>query len=226
MKGKRVSLSSLISVLLMLALSSAGGFWIGDFVSHIPDIDIRMNWWGKGVILELFLVLGYVFVYLLPVESLPASKSPDLPRSRLDFLKQIALPKQLLFIGLLGFPGVVISAVAGDILPIRALIYGLGLIFVFSAACIGLTMEDLSPTFRRARYRHLIVSFVAFFLAEIIVVMSGIASFLMRLVGEYDLIYFLVFGLVAVPYFIEVGYRAVKKDWAKKGAEEGAGESG
>ncbi|ACX53245.1 hypothetical protein Adeg_2168 (plasmid) [Ammonifex degensii KC4] len=210
-----VSLSPFLLVFLGLLLSAAGGFLAGDFVSHISDVEIRLTWWMRLAAVAVLFSFAYVFVYLLPVESLPVSRSPNPPRSRLHFLQQIAAVRYMSLLCLFVLPEAVISAAVGDVPPVQALIrFGLGFPIFAVPGTIWMVMSDLSPSFHKVQYRHLIISgaagFLVAFVASVSVALSGSAEL------TDDLVYCLALDLVAVPYFIEAGYRSARKDWVKK----------
>lgn len=220
MEGKRVSLSPFLLVFLGLFLSAAGGFWAGDFVSHISDVEIRFNWWWKLSALGFFLASLYVTEFLLPVESLPIKNLAGPPRSRVEFLKHIALAKQTLFVCAFMLPALAISIVVGGVPAVSAISCLPAMVIAALMICTWGTAVDLSPTIRKIAWNRALITYlgIVFLFTMLILIFTlaipkvgdfmweteiGRAIFISLLVG------------IGFLYTLEASYRSLRKDLAE-----------
>ncbi|ACX53246.1 hypothetical protein Adeg_2169 (plasmid) [Ammonifex degensii KC4] len=229
MEGKRISLSPLLLVFLGLLLSAAGGFLAGDFVSHISDVEIRFGWWWKLSGLGFFLASHYVSEFLLPVESLPIKNLAGPPRSRVEFLKHIALAKQVLFVCALMLPGLTISIVVGGVPAVSAVSCLPAMVTVALMACTWGTAVDLNPTFAEKAWGCVLIigGLGIVFLSGMLILIFTLAipevgNFVCETEAGNAILLSLLMG-AGFLYFLEVSYRSLRKSLAETNDQQRLG---
>ncbi|MCL6560360.1 MAG: hypothetical protein K6U74_16510 [Firmicutes bacterium] len=218
MAKKKVLLFSFLLFLGLLA-SAVGGFFTGRFISGMPEVDVRLNWWWKLSTLNFFLASLYVTEFLLPVKSLPIKNLAGPPRSRIEFLKHIALAKQTLLVCVLTLPALAVSIVAGSIPAILAISYLPAMVIVALIACTWGTVVDLSPTVRKIGWkRNLIYSVILLLFSATILIFTitipKVSNFIWEtVIGQA--IFLSLFVGIGFLCILEDSYRSVRKDLAE-----------
>ncbi|RDV81750.1 hypothetical protein DXX99_08950 [Ammonifex thiophilus] len=149
----------------------------------------------------------------MPPESLPAAKSPVPPRSRLHFLRQVGLVQYLILTAFLLLPELVISALVGAVPIVQAVLRGAATLALFIPLILWAVVQDFSPSFYKARVRHLVVSGILAFITGGLAIGAASAA---ELVVIEEAAYYAGVLFAALPYMLEAGYRAAKKDWAAR----------
>lgn len=219
MAKKRVMFSPFLFFLLGLLLSALAGFFTGRFVSGMPNVEVRLNWWWKLSTFDFFIASLLVAEYILPAESLPISYSAIPPRSSIEFLRQISFVKQVFTVCVLMFPALAISTVIGDIPAILAASYVPAMIIVAFIACTWGTAVDLSPTLRKVGWKRSLMFPVIILLVLLMTLIFTISSpKIGNTIFETAIGRTIFTSLLAIPlflYILEVTYRLVKKDLAE-----------
>ncbi len=224
---EKASFSSLLLFLGFL-ISAAIGFFIGSSVSDLPKLEGRLNLWWKYSTVGFALASLYVIEFLLPGESLPIKKITRPPRSRIEFLKQIAIAKQTFLAVALMLPALAVSIIFGNIPAISAISCFPGMFIVALAACTWSTAIDLSPSLLKSAWKRNFIypAIVLLFLALYIVIAITIPklSILNGTIIDYT-IFLTLFSTLAFLVILEDSYRSLKQNWTM-GENHGEKETG
>ncbi len=213
---------------LGILISAVVGFFIGSFVSDLSELQGRLNLWWKYTTIGFALASLYVNEFLVPGESLPIKKIRRPPRSRIEFLKQIAIAKQTFLAVALMLPALAISIIVGNIPSSWAIGCFPGMFIVALAACTWGTAIDLSPSLLKSAWKRNLIypAIVLLFLALYIVIAITIPklSILNGTIIDYT-IFLALFSTLAFLVILEDSYRSLKQNWTM-GENHGEKETG
>lgn len=213
---EKASFSSFLLFLGFL-ISAAIGFFIGSSVSDLPKLEGRLNLWWKYSTVGFALASLYVIEFLVPGESLPIKNLTRPPRSRIEFLKQIAIAKQTFLAVALMLPALAVSIIFGNIPAISAISCFPGMVIVALAACTWGTAVDLSPALQKSAlkrnliYPAILLLFFALFLIFTVTIPKA-GNLIWNTVVGYS-IFLSLFSAMAFILILEDSYRSLKQNW-------------
>lgn len=225
---EKASFSSLLLFLGFL-ISAAIGFFIGSSVSDLPKLEGRLNLWWKYTTIGFALASFYVNEFLVPGKSLPINNLTNFPRSRLEFLRQIAVTKQALLTVTLMVPALAISIIIGNIPVIWASSCFPGMFIVALAICTWGTAIDLSPSLLRSAWKRnfiypaIVFSFFILFLIFTLTI-PKVGNLIWNTRMGYS-IFLTLFSTSAFIVILEDSYRSLKQNWTM-GENHGEKEAG
>ncbi|WP_075860315.1 hypothetical protein [Carboxydothermus pertinax] len=206
---------SLFYPFLGFLIFTVGSILIAPIIFGILNPEARLNWWWKFSLLGFFLALLYSAKFLIPVEKLPINNLTKPPQSRLEFLKQIAVGKQILLVSVLILPALVILTLFSNIPLIQTIICFPGMIIVALTVCTWNTAVNLSPTLRQRGWKFILkaILILSLFLVLYIFTEMAIPGPLWGTVVE-KLIFLILFSAILFLLTVKESYRGVRLDWA------------
>ncbi|WP_075860314.1 hypothetical protein [Carboxydothermus pertinax] len=207
-------------------ISTVFGFIIGNYISDLPNIQGRFNLWWKDSIVIIILTSFYVQEYLISAENLPIQNLTSPPKSRFEFLKQIAIIKHTFLTIILIFPALAISILIIKIPIIIVLSYLPGMVMATLAAgtwgtAINLNSELIKTAWKRNFiYPAILLPFIFIFAILTVIINPKVSNFILNTTIGNSIVLFL-FSIISFIVILEDSYRSIRQYWTSRESHNG-----